>query len=1560
MNIETKDAISWKTINKMFNDNPSFLIEHHLNSYNQFFNGGIQEIFKNNNPLTLFKSKDTETGIYKHNLEMYFGGRKGDKIYYGKPIIYDEDKETTREHYMYPNEARLRNMSYEFTIHYDIEVEFTIYIIPEKNEGLKGIDRFEKKIINFELKNKFLGKFPIMLLSERCVLKDLHPEVRFNMGECRNDTGGYFIIDGKEKAIVAQENRANNVLYIVKNKPDNKFSHAAEIRSVSEDTSKPQRTFSVRIMAESGKYTNNQIVVFIPNVRKPIPLFILMRALGIVSDSEIIEYCLLDLDKHKDLLELFRPSIHDASQIFTQKSALEYIGLLTKQMTVNSAMYILMDYLLPHVGELNFKSKALFIGNVVKKLLFVYIGLEKPTNRDKYSYKRIEISGMLLHQLFREYYIKQWKAMHRILDTEYFWKQQEGGGIYEGLKFQHIIENKTFDLFKHKIVADGIRKAFKGDWGSEAHTKKAGVVQDLTRLSFFSKSCQMRKTNLNIGDAVKQTGPRLCNGTQYGLICPTHTPSGGNCGLHKHIAISTHITSGESPLMYIPLLRSMGMKLLEECNIKYISKYTKIFVNGGWIGIIEYPLRMIKFLRLYKRNNIIDKYTCLNFDYKYNEIQIYCDAGRPCRPLFYMDDGDLSYTRNDVLKKYINNSITWDNIVNGFGIAQEKYKLKTNPLIKSLNADDEEEYDDWHMELILNSAVVEYIDALEGEGTILANSQDANLSTYLKNNVTHEEIHPSLYLGIMANMIIFPEHNPLPRNAFSCSQAKQAVSLFHTNYRNRMDKSAMFLNYGQSPLTKSRYWDYITKDEHPYGENTIVAIMCYTGFNQEDAVILNKTSLERGLFSTTKYEMYESFEEIENIEGVDIITKFLDIERNNVIRKKPGYDYSKLDKVTGLIKEGSIIDDKTILIGRAMDDPNEFNQYIDSSIVPKKGSTGIVDKAFITSGLEGKRIAKIRIRSQRMPAIGDKFCSRAGQKGTVGILLDEIDMPTTAEGLIPDIIVNPHAMPSRMTIGHLVETLTSKSAALFGGFGDCTAFINKGPKHNLYGDNLTKFGFERHGHDILYNGMTGEQLETDIYIGPTYYLRLKHMPKDKINYRARGPRTVLTRQTVGGRANDGGLRIGEMDRDVILSYGMSSFMKESMMVRGDEFKVAICNQSGCIAAYNENKNIFLSPFADGPIKFKNNVNNEMNIININKHGREFSIVNMPYAFKLLMQELQGLNIQTRIITDDNIDQLLTSENGREIELRFGKDKTLKAISQNIKLKSATSNEKLFREKEAEKVELNPYENYGLGDITQQAWNQPMYANDGEFGEVGMGMGMGTGMGMGIQATDMFGNPTSGFGVPVTHDEPSWNSTKVDSDDELVQEDYLDDSYSESELLKIDDRVIFEKIEEGEDDISGEGVIMNIEDGDVVIRSDDGDIEILEIEYVKLKRPLSPEYSPTDPQSYRPPSPEYSPTDPQSYRPPSPEYSPTDPQSYRPPSPTFDIQNPNKPVEKYKSQQGGDQDESDSEEEEEEKPPIIIHHGGDDNSDLKMLSSIEELNDDIEDMAQHGKNIKFNI
>jgi len=547
------------------------------------------------------------------------------------------------------------------------------------------------------------------------------------------------------------------------------------------------------------------------------------------------------------------------------------------------------------------------------------------------------------------------------------------------------------------------------------------------------------------------------------------------------------------------------------------------------------------------------------------------------------------------------------------------------------------------------------------EGVKLAMYTEDQIN-YTKNRITNIEIHPSAILSVVANQIIYPSNNPYPRDLFSCGQSKQAVSVFHTNYQNRMDKTTYFLNYGQTPLVKSRYLDYVSKEQHPYGLNAIVAVMSYTGYNVEDAVIINKSALDRGLFRTTYLSTYEAKEERVKVGNISIDKNFMDVNDNNVVGKKPGYDYSQLDAQSGLIKENSLVNDKTILIGMATNSISSSDAFIDESVPAKKGTIGYIDKSFMTRDEEGGRIAKVRLRHDRIPATGDKFGSRAGQKGTIGIILEEADMPTTADGIRPDIIVNPHAFPSRMTIGHLVEVIVAKACCLYGGAGDCTAFINKGPKDKLFGDLLTRVGYNSTGNEIMYNGMTGEQLETEIYIGPTYYMRLKHMVKDKINYRARGPRTVLTRQTVQGRANDGGLRVGEMDRDAIIAHGMAGFLNESMMERGDKYYMAICNKSGTIAVYNESRNIFLSPIVDGPLKFIGNLENELNIVPISRFGRNFSIVTVPYAFKLLYQELLTMNVQMRLITSDNVDQLVSLTKTNNVKILTGKN-TFKEVEQ---------------------------------------------------------------------------------------------------------------------------------------------------------------------------------------------------------------------------------------------------------------------------------------------------------
>jgi DNA-directed RNA polymerase II subunit RPB2 len=1337
----------WKIINSHFEENPQTLVRHHVESYDDFFKNGIFKLFKENNPVKLSSKYDDKLGEFRHQCIMHFGGKDGRKIYFGKPIIYDDDN----AHYMFPNEARLRNMTYGMTVHYDVEIEFIDILEPgqipsvidaeelgptvkggefeyespdyteeleyekqqragnykesktsvfekEKMVGSEPSDHSDefsggsgkgkrnptakpnnnpikmtialatalkeaneksmvepnRQIRTLTLEKILLGKFPIMVQSEFCVLHGLPREIRFSMGECKNDIGGYFIIDGKEKTVVPQEKFADNMLYIRKVN-DDKFLYSAEIRSVSENVSKPIRTFSVKMMAPTNKMTWSNLVVNIPNVRAPIPLFIVFRALGIITDKEIITMCLLDLEKYESMMDIFIPSVHDAGSVMTQHTALQYIATFTKISTVTYALEILSDFLLPHVGELNFKKKAYYLGYVVFRLLSVYVGLDLPTDRDNFKYKRVELVGSLINDLFREYYNIQKRQIHLEFEKILYFNQNMYAENLYGL-----IKKNSHEVFRKRSLEEGFRKAFKGNWGAHSHTKRIGVVQDLNRLSFNSALGHLRKTNLALDAGVKLVGPRVLHSSQWGFIDPIDTPDGGNIGLHKSLAIVTHVSQGVSREPMIQWLREkINMKLVEDCTPALLSTMTKVIVNGLWAGSVSEPLESIKYIKIYRRNALIPIYTSASFDIKSNTIFIYTDAGRLCRPIFYHDDESdkMSYDDKDTMKRLHDGDFNWTDLTTGFNKKRESAHFNTQTQkiyeLNELYQGVETEKNPAQIERFLKEkAIIDYIDVSESENALIAVNVDevAQANKPSKRKYTHVEIHESLIFGVLCNQINFPENNPPTRNSFSCGQSKQACSLYHTNYQFRMDKTATVLNSGQIPLVKSRFMEHINHEGNPYGENAIVAIMCYTGYNVEDAMLINEGALKRGLFRTTYYSTYESHEESSKNADVLVDKTFTNIESEvSVVGTKDGYDYSKLDKY-GIIKEGTEINDKTILIGMTSNNTVNPEKRLDLSKGPKKGQLGIVDRSFITEGEAGKRIAKVRIREERIPGQGDKMASRAGQKGTIGLILAERDMPFTKDGIRPDIIINPHALPSRMTIGQLVECITGKACAVYGGFGECTAFNNKGSKIGVFGELLSKSGYHSSGNEILYNGMTGEQLESEIFMGPTYYMRLKHMVKDKINFRARGPNTALTRQPVSGRANDGGLRIGEMERDVLISHGMTNFLKESMMERGDKYYMAICNQTGMIAAYNPDKKIFMSPMADGPIKFTGSLDGkELRLENITKFGRNFSVISVPYTMKLFLQELQTMNVQMRLITEDNIQQIENMSYSKNIE-----------------------------------------------------------------------------------------------------------------------------------------------------------------------------------------------------------------------------------------------------------------------------------------------------------------------
>ena len=1255
--VQNLEELHFNIIDKFFNE--TSFVEHHLNSVNRFYDHDIPKIFSDLNPIKFSAEINQETEEYERNAEIYFGGVNNDKVYYGRPIIYENDKSKV----LYPNEARLRNMTYSVSIHVDIDVLFTSYNTLPNSTKLDLSNPIKNK---YTIEKYYLGTFPIMTQSKLCVLSELPRETRYHLGECKSDYGGYFIIDGKEKALVPQETFSNNMIYIREVK-DNIHDYSVEVRSISTDESKPKRTLTIRRVMQKTSSHNEQFVVFIPNVRKPVPLFILFRALGLTTDKEIVQHIVGDLEKGQHYMELLRPSVIDKGGIFNQTNAIEYIATLTKEQTEDMAYLILADYLLPHVGEMNFSEKAHYLGYMVLELLKVICGERKPTDRDNYKYKRVETSGNLMKQLFSEYANIMYKEFYKSIEYEYYYsketykgkqnKNNEGDdsiGEDAAIKvmdytsssenFEDLIMKNYERFFEQKIIHQGFKKAFKGNWGAFAHTIREGVIQPLNRLSYNSFLSHLRKINLNIDASAKIVGPHLLHGSQWGIIDPVDTPDGGNVGLHKHMSMMCKITDNvdEIPLrdwifkhmnddnISIGEVEPISLRTIHitQCNNEELSKNCKVFLNGLLIATTNNGIMFKKKMLIARRLNYIPMSVSISFDIQDKYIYIYCDEGRMCRPVFFVRDGNIGHVNDpEVYERIKSNDFTWSDCLYGTKSDIHNYD-KYLPMTKeALN--DPETYK--------NMAIIEYIDKSEEDSAYVCMYAN-EIQDGAKYKYTHCEIHPSMMFGVMGTQVILPEHNQLPRDLFGCGQAKQAVSLYHSNFQYRIDKMGVLLNYGQNPLVKSRIYKYIHGENHPYGINAMVAIMCYNAYNVEDAILINEGSLGRGIYHTTYYNMYETYEESHEINQSGSNTVIKNIKDEDTIRIKPGYDFNDLDE-HGLIKENTEMNDKKILVGGVTYSEYDSDKRSDASVYPKKGQLGFVDKTYITEEVEGKRIAKVRIREQRIPAMGDKFCSRCGQKGTIGKVIPERDMPFTKNGVRPDIIINPHAIPSRMTIGQLVETIMGKLGLHIGNFMDATPFTTESNKIEKLGDLLRQNGMHSSGNEYMYNGMTGEQIEYSVFMGPTYYMRLKHMVKDKINHRGVGPRALLTRQTNHGRANDGGLRIGEMERDGVIAHGCSYFLKESMMTRGDKYKVAVCNQTGTIAIYDKETKSFYSPLLDGPIKSELIGKHDVKTTKVSKFGKQFSIVEVPYSFKLLMHELAAMNVQMRLITSDNISML---------------------------------------------------------------------------------------------------------------------------------------------------------------------------------------------------------------------------------------------------------------------------------------------------------------------------------
>jgi DNA-directed RNA polymerase II subunit RPB2 len=1159
---------TWNVIDSYFRI-PNVLVKHQIDSFNDFMENKIASIIHNGNPYITSGNWNDEKQRYNKEYHIKFGD-----IYFSKPVINEVNGNIKP---MYPSDARLRNLTYSSPIYCDVEQYIMEY------------DKSDNKVtINLPMIEKLkIGKIPIMLQSKCCILSEQTNSTNTEMGECYYDQGGYFIINGSEKVIVACERKIENKTFVFNpNKVASKYLYTAEINSISPINPVNVKINQVMMVSREGDYGRTIKVNFVgARIRLPIPLFIIFRILGINTDKDIIEHIVHDLssDSSKDIIDLLKPSMEEASVINTQKIALEFVSkyvsyishskkILSDNDKIKYTYKVILDEFLPHVGP-SLSKKAYYLGYMVNKLLSHALGRLDYDNRDSFLNKRVESSGILLAKLFRDNFKKVVKDMKLAID-----KDIKNGRIYE-------ISSNLSKKIKASTIEMHIRHALStGTWGLNTATAKKGVAHVLQRLTYATSISHLRRIISYVQHDVKQTEPRKLHNTQYGVCCPVETPESGGVGIVKNMSLTAKITTDCSIDPVLSYLEEYGVRSLENIAPSEISDNVKILVNGDWMGIHDQPYELVTKLRTLRRNSVINKYISISWNIKLNMVHIYTDGGRCSRPLYIVKNNNILLTKDHV-KKLKTGEITWNDL-----------------LMDSIGNDSRE-------------AIIEYIDTAESDTCMIAmryvdlvNNKKTNKYYY---NYTHCELHPSMMLGVSAANNPFSDHNQAVRNIYQAAMGKQAMGIYATNFQKRMDTAGYILYYPQKQIIKTRTSKYVNSQNLPSGEHIVVAIMTYTGYNQEDSIIMNQSSIDRGMFRSSYYKKYQG--DVKKNQSTLEVEKFCKPDRLKTTGMKSG-NYDKLDE-NGFIKVGSIVEDNDVIIGKCIPLKNTGDneqQFRDGSTVVRTNEKGVADWVYSNNNHDGYQFCKVRIRSERAPVIGDKFAACHAQKGTIGITYAQHEMPFTKNGITPDVIINPHAIPSRMTIGQLIECLYTKVCMMTCEDGDSTPFTN------LQVEDIAKVledrcGYERYGTELLYNGKNGKQIEASIFIGPTYYQKLKHMVKDKIHSRATGPYQLLTRSPSEGRSRNGGLRLGEMERDCLLSHGVAQFLKERLYDVSDKFTVYICKKCKYFAPVNPYKNIYKCTYCT--------------------NRTEFAKVDMPYGAKLLFQELMSMSISPKFLTD---------------------------------------------------------------------------------------------------------------------------------------------------------------------------------------------------------------------------------------------------------------------------------------------------------------------------------------
>lgn len=1097
------------------------LVKQHLDSFNYFVDTDLKKIIRANE-LVL---SDVDPEFYLKYLDIRVGHKSSSK--------------SNKEVNLVPHDCRLRDLTYSAPIY--VDVEYT---------------RGRKIIVHRDLE---IGRMPIMLRSNKCLLDNIDESQMANYDECPLDPGGYFIVNGTEKVILVQEQLSKNRIIVEADEKKN-------IVQASVTSSTHERKSKTYVITK-----NNKIYLKHNSISEDIPIVIILKAAGVISDLEVLQLVCGDDANYQDL---FAINFEEAAklEIFTQQQALSYVGKRVKTIRragapklsqLQEGIEAIATTIIAHltVADLQFREKAIYIAMMTRRVLMTTHNPKMVDDRDYVGNKRLELAGQLMSLLFEDLFKKFNSDFKANIDK--ILKKPSRVSEFDALLSINIHSNN---------ITMGMNRAIStGNWSLKRFKmERAGVTHVLSRLSYISALGMMTRISSQFEKSRKVSGPRALQPSQFGMLCTSDTPEGEACGLVKNLALMTHITTDdeEDPIRKLCFVLGCENILQLDSASLHISGNYGIYLNGTLIGTTKFPVKFVGDFRTLRRSGKISAFVSIYINNHQFSVHIATDGGRICRPLIIVGNNNQS-------------------------------KVKAKHLLKLQQGK-------WAFDDFLNHGLVEYLDVNEENDSLIA-IYESDLT--MPQNITHLEIEPFTILGAVAGLIPYPHHNQSPRNTYQCAMGKQAIGAIGYNQFRRIDTLLYLMVYPQQPMVKTKTIELIDYDKLPAGQNATVAVMSYSGYDIEDALVLNKASIDRGFGrcqvlrkNTVNLKRYPNHTK-------DILNGMRVDDSNNPIPAHSSLGPDGLGEVGMKLVNGQVYVNKGVPINASDSILNNPTMPVDvkenhreTPAYYKGPEPSYVDQVMMSVSDNDQALIKVLLRQTRRPELGDKFSSRHGQKGVCGIIVQQEDLPFNDQGISPDIIMNPHGFPSRMTVGKMIELISGKAGVLNGTLEYGTCF--GGSDLQEMSDVLVKNGFSYSGKDMLYSGITGECLQAYIFFGPIYYQKLKHMVLDKMHARARGPRAVLTRQPTEGRSRDGGLRLGEMERDCVIAYGASQLLLERLMISSDAFEVDICNKCG-LMGYNN---------------WCTTCKSSENVINMT----------IPYAAKLLFQELISMNIAPRL------------------------------------------------------------------------------------------------------------------------------------------------------------------------------------------------------------------------------------------------------------------------------------------------------------------------------------------